>query len=76
MKKLKRQAVRVIRVDISDGYSLQEIIDQVKSKGVTDLSTVRFECDYQSCCADHGDGYCYCESAYSDLRFQWTESAE
>ena len=62
----------VDNISLSDNYSLQGLLDQLKDKGVTDLTQVKIKMDYQSCCGGHGDGeYCYCPTTYSDIRLEW-----
>ncbi len=60
-------------IPVSPGDSLQSIIDQAVEAGVTDLSKVVLDGDYVGgCCGGHEEGeYCYAESGYTDLRFEY-----
>jgi hypothetical protein len=58
-------------ISIGNGDSLASIIEQLAEMGVTDFSKVSFGADSVGCQCDHGDSYCYCESSYSELRFEF-----
>ena len=51
--------------------TLADVIERLKADGVTDLTKVNYDHSYVGCCADHGDGYCYCPSSYNDMRFEY-----
>ena len=58
---------------LHEGTSLSDIIKQVMTEGVTDLSSVKYDHTYESCPRDHGEGqYCYCSPTYSEMRFCYT----
>lgn len=67
MKKIQRKNGALY---LSYGMSLASIIDQLKADGVTDFTKVTFDADSTSCCGCT-DGYCYCPSSYTDIRFDW-----
>lgn len=56
---------------LEPGMSLADLINQALLVGATDFTKIRFDHDYVGCNADHGDGYCYCPSSYTDERFNW-----
>jgi hypothetical protein len=55
----------------AEGCSIENLIKSLKEKGVTDLSKVTVKMEYVGCCADHGDGYCYCPPTWTDIRLEW-----
>ena len=69
--KHKCRKVKIVVDYVSEGTTLQSLVDRATALGVTDLSKVVFDCEYVSgCCGGHDEGsYCYCESGYNDLRF-------
>ena len=60
-------------VYLSEGMSLADLLAQVLASGVTDLSTVKYDHNYEGCCGGHPEGeYCYCPPSYSEMRFEYT----
>ncbi len=60
-------------ISLSDTDSLQDLLDLLKAKGVTDFTQVKVRMDSQSCCCSPGEGeYCYCDPSYADVRLEWT----
>ena len=72
MKK-KKEEVKLNHGSIymETGMTLADVISQTLAAGVTDFSKVVYDRDYVSCQCDHGDSYCYCDSSYRDIRFDW-----
>jgi hypothetical protein len=69
----KSSMAKVDTIELSSGYTLQDIIDQLKKKGVTDFSKVKIEMNSESPCSCEcgGSGYYYGPSIYSDIRLEW-----
>lgn len=69
MKKKKETTQKRV-VYLEDGMSLSDVLAKVMADGVTDLSTVKYDHDYEGCCGGHPEGeYCYCNPSYSEMRF-------
>lgn len=67
--KTKQQVIHYI----NSGDTLADLIARAIESGVTekDFSEVRVEMDYRSCCTcTDSDDYCYCDSAYDNVRLQ------
>lgn len=74
MKRTKKNEPQVEHraVYLNEGMSLADLLAQVLAAGVTDLSTVKYDHDYEGC-GGHPEGeYCYCPSSYSEMRFEYT----
>ena len=72
MIKTKEQpSIKRGSVYLETGMTLTEIIGRLKEAGVKDFSKVTYDHEYIGCQCDHGDGYCYCPSTYTDMRFDW-----
>jgi hypothetical protein len=57
-------------IHLYEGMSLADLLKQVVADGITDLSTVKYDHDYEGCCGGHPEGeYCYCSPSYSEMRF-------
>ena len=56
---------------LEEGMTLTDVISKMLAAGVTDFSKVVYDHDYVGCQCDHGDSYCYCDSSYRDIRFNW-----
>ena len=71
MKKSKKteSKTQTRAVYLNEGMSLADVLKQILADGVTDLSAVKYDHDYQGC-GGHSDGeYCYCPPSYSDMKF-------
>ncbi len=71
MKKIKKNEskTQTRAVYLEDSITLAEVLQRVLADGVTDLSTVKYDHNYQGC-GGHPEGeYCYCPPSYSDMRF-------
>jgi hypothetical protein len=73
MKKTKKsESVERRAVYLTEGMSLADLLAQVAAVGVTDLSTVKYDHDYEGC-GGHPEGeYCYCPPSYSEMRFEYS----
>jgi len=69
-KKTKEPKVETRAVYLTEGMSLADLLKKVLADGVTDLSTVTYDHEYEGGCRCNGE-YCYCESAYRDMRFKY-----
>ena len=71
MRKTKKNEpkVQTRTVYLCEGMSLADVLKQVLADGVTDLSTVRYDHDYDGGCCNNE--YCYCDSSYRDMRFRF-----
>lgn len=66
-KKIKKVVLDVNDISDYDNVTLQSLIDRLKEKGITDLTTVKLVGNYSSCCCDE---YCYCSSKYENIRIE------
>lgn len=73
MKKQKKIEPKVQHkaMHLYEGASLADIIKQVMADGVTDLSSVKYDHNYQGGCHCNEE-YCYCEPSYTEMRFCYT----
>jgi len=66
----KTRKVDVLNLD-GNSITLESIIEQLNSRGITDFSRVTFEKEYVRC-QGHPEGeYCYCPPTWTDIRLQW-----
>lgn len=69
IKTMKNKKKETKVVYIGDEDSLEYILKQATDLGLTDFSKARIRMNYDGCRCDNE--YCYCPSAYTDIRLEW-----
>jgi hypothetical protein len=69
---MKKQKTKTEVLYLECGTTLETMVQFLKNHGNPEFKDVTIDMNSVSCCrCGPEDYYCYCESAYNDIRLEW-----